>query len=52
MDRLWSPWRLPYVAGDTSETGCVFCAARGDGAAHPLVIWAGAEALVILNKYS
>lgn len=51
MDRLWSPWRLPYVAGDTSETGCVFCAARGGGAAHPLVIWAGAEALVILNKY-
>ena len=39
------------MTGDTSDTGCVFCAARDQGAAHPLVIWAGAEALVILNKY-
>ena len=39
------------MTGDTSDTGCVFCAARAEGAAHPLVIWAGAEALVILNKF-
>lgn len=51
MDRLWSPWRLPYVTSDRSHAGCVFCAARDQGAAHPLVIWAGAEAFVILNKY-
>ncbi|MEQ1896111.1 MAG: HIT domain-containing protein [Vicinamibacterales bacterium] len=39
------------MTGDRSDTGCVFCAARDQGVAHPLVIWAGAEALVILNKY-
>jgi ATP adenylyltransferase len=50
MNRLWSPWRLPYVTG-SKEQGCVFCAARAAGDAHPLVVWGGAAALVILNKY-
>lgn len=39
------------MTGPKPETGCVFCAARDAGAAHPLVVWAGATALVILNKY-
>jgi len=50
MDWLWSPWRLPYVTGP-KEPGCVFCAARDAGADHPLVVWAGTAAFVILNKY-
>jgi len=50
MERLWSPWRLPYVTGP-KEPGCVFCAARDEGAAHPLVVWVGRTAFVILNKY-
>lgn len=50
MERLWSPWRLAYVTG-RKEPGCVFCDAHADGPAHPLVVWAGEHALVILNKY-
>jgi ATP adenylyltransferase len=25
MDRLWSPWRLPYILSGGEARGCVFC---------------------------
>jgi ATP adenylyltransferase len=25
MDRLWSPWRLPYILNGGDARGCVFC---------------------------
>jgi len=25
MDRLWSPWRLPYILSGGDARGCVFC---------------------------
>ncbi|MBM3779985.1 MAG: HIT domain-containing protein [Acidimicrobiia bacterium] len=50
MDRLWSPWRLPYVTGEKAEEGCVFCrACTAEGGA--LVVHRGAAAFVILNKF-
>ena len=32
MDRLWSPWRLEYIAANTASNNqaCVFCAIQAD----------------------
>lgn len=53
MKRLFSPWRLDYVAGGERRVpGCVFCRAeksRDDRAA--LVLLRGRTHFVILNKY-
>ena len=50
MDRLWSPWRLPYILKGEDAGGCVFCdAPEGDQAA--LIIFRGATCYVILNLY-
>jgi ATP adenylyltransferase len=50
MERLWSPWRLPYVSSAKSPQGCVFCLALTSDEA-PLVVFPGASALVILNRF-
>jgi len=54
MERLWSPWRLAYVTGAASATGCVFCEATGpspDAARDVLVLVRGRLSYVILNLY-
>src|SRR5207253_11254908 len=51
MDHLWSPWRLPYVIGEKSDEGCVFCNALAKTADEGLVLWRSASSFVILNKY-
>jgi ATP adenylyltransferase len=50
MDRLWSPWRLPYVIDSGKSSGCVFCdALLGEQAS--LIVFRGATCYVILNLY-
>jgi ATP adenylyltransferase len=56
MDRLWSPWRLTYIAGGSGGAECVFCAAASVGtpptpAPDDLVVARRALAFVILNLY-
>jgi ATP adenylyltransferase len=55
VDHLWSPWRLDYVTGEKVSTGCIFCHARSNPATgeprDPLVLFEGALAYVILNRY-
>src|ERR1700720_1341387 len=54
MERLWSPWRLAYVTGTASATGCVFCEANGsspDAARDVLVLVGGLFPYVIPNLY-
>ena len=62
MDRLWSPWRLPYILGGGEARGCVFCDARADAdssaAKDPsefnqssLIVFRGTTCYVILNLY-
>jgi ATP adenylyltransferase len=52
MDRLFTPWRLPYVTGAfRGDHECIFCAALADLDADPLVVHQGRRAFVILNKY-
>src|SRR6266850_552886 len=58
MDHLWAPWRLEYVTGSKSDTGCVFCldADAPDSPERPpfhseLVVFEGKTVYVILNLY-
>lgn len=52
MERLWTPWRLPYVTGATKRmSGCIFCDALVQGAAEPLIVETGRTCFVILNKF-
>ena len=51
MERLWSPWRLPYVSGAGEPQGCIFCQALERGDADPLLLFRGRLAFVILNLY-
>jgi ATP adenylyltransferase len=51
MERLWSPWRLKYVAGASSgDVPCIFCDAA-DKASHDLVLVRGRLCYAILNLY-
>jgi len=64
MDRLWSPWRLPYILNGGEARGCVFCEAFADsdppeptaadaGTFHQssLIVFRGTTCYVILNLY-
>ena len=54
MDRLWSPWRLPYVTGTGSADGCIFCDARDPRppqSSRDLILIRGRVCYVILNLY-
>lgn len=51
MERLWSPWRLAYVTGSRSESGCVFCHAARPPAADSLIVHERDGCYVILNLY-
>jgi len=51
MDRLWSPWRLEYVAGNKPETGCVLCEAQHLPEQQSLVVFKGRSCCVLLNLY-
>ena len=51
MEHLWSPWRLAYITGAQSSTGCVFCNALADPEADALVVYRGRTCFVILNLY-
>src|SRR5215216_2874164 len=51
MEHLWSPWRLAYITGAHSSTGCVFCNALTDPEADSLVVFRGTSCFVILNLF-
>lgn len=51
MDRLWSPWRLEYVARGESKAGCIFCEAARHEESSPLIVFEGRTSYVILNLY-
>lgn len=51
-ERLWTPWRMRYVAGADREEGCIFCnrlAEQDD--VQTLILHRGARAFVIMNLY-
>jgi ATP adenylyltransferase len=52
MERLWTPWRLPYVTESSDGAGgCIFCDAQARISDDPLVVHRGRLCFVILNKY-
>ncbi|MCB9556083.1 MAG: HIT domain-containing protein [Deltaproteobacteria bacterium] len=62
MDRLWAPWRGQYIleaaAAERGQSapreGCIFCtlpAAGAEAARENLILSAGEQAFVIMNRY-
>jgi ATP adenylyltransferase len=52
--RLWAPWRYEYLKTTIREkTPCIFCFGKLGGAEckRRLVIYQGADAVVMLNRY-
>ena len=51
MERLWSPWRMGYLEV-TKPAGCIFCEKPRQGNdREQLILFRGAEALIMLNMY-
>ena len=51
MRRLWTPWRMAYLAGDRSDC-CVFCQKMSeDQDRDNLILHRGATACVVMNLY-
>ncbi len=52
MKRLWTPWRMKYIAEHRKEPGCVFCnVQKQEDSAENLIVFRGSHAFVILNRY-
>lgn len=52
MERLWTPWRMAYVAGGEPAPGCLFCEkAREQQDEQNLVLYRGEHGYVLLNLY-
>jgi ATP adenylyltransferase len=54
VDRLWAPWRMPYIMSTVKQNddGCVFCrmvAEREDE--RNLILWRGSLAFVVMNLF-
>jgi ATP adenylyltransferase len=51
VERLWTPWRMTYVTGQ-SRGGCVFCdALAAEDDTRMLIIHRGERCFIILNLY-
>jgi ATP adenylyltransferase len=51
LNKLWAPWRMEYLVGTRPE-GCVFCKTSSeDSDRDNLILYRGAEAFVIINRY-
>ncbi len=52
MDRMFTPWRLPYLQGMTGNEGCLFCRVVDEKRdADNLILHRGASCFVIINLY-
>lgn len=51
-DRLWTPWRMSYVGGETREDGCIFCnRLEKDRDIASLILHRAAHFFVIMNLF-
>lgn len=50
--RLWTPWRMRYIAGQAKEEGCIFCnrLQRNDDVSS-LILHRGRHCFVIMNLF-
>ena len=49
--QLWAPWRLEYIEQADEQQGCVFCRALSGEDDEALVVYRGAHAFVLLNRF-
>ncbi len=52
--RLWAPWRYQYIRNASGKSdACIFCFGKLDAAQRKrrLILYAGRDALVMLNRY-
>jgi ATP adenylyltransferase len=52
MERLWTPWRMRYVSGETRDASCIFCTkpAGGDDVGA-LILHRASASYIIMNLY-
>ena len=52
MNVLWAPWRMAYLQGGATTSGCLFCAmlAAGDDPGH-LILTRSPTAFLVLNAF-
>ncbi|MBI1800170.1 MAG: HIT domain-containing protein [Chloroflexi bacterium] len=51
MQRLWTPWRMQYIAGEKNHE-CIFCSALSQqNDRETFIVSRGEHCFVILNKY-
>ncbi|MGI8486794.1 MAG: HIT family protein [Thermomicrobiales bacterium] len=51
-ERLWTPWRMRYIAGQAKEEGCIFCnRLHGDDDVASLILHRGQHCFVIVNLF-
>ncbi len=52
MNRLWTPWRMPYLRGeDKRSEGCIFCHKLGCSDDEEHILYRGQSCYVTLNRY-
>jgi ATP adenylyltransferase len=54
VDRLWAPWRMPYIMSTVKqqEEGCVFCKMLGEAEdERNLILHRGGNAFVVMNLF-
>ncbi len=52
MNRLYSPWRYPYVASHKSGRSCIFCKALSlSSDEEGLMLYRGKQSFIILNAF-
>ncbi len=52
LGRLWTPWRMQYVASAEQSTGCFLCEKpREQRDAENLILWRGQRVFAILNLF-
>jgi ATP adenylyltransferase len=52
MERLWTPWRMRYVSGETRNTSCIFCTKPESGDdVSSLILHRSERAYIIMNLY-
>ena len=51
-ERLWTPWRMQYIASDKSARGCIFCDLPAeDNDRENLIVARSGRSFIILNAY-
>jgi len=52
MDRLWTPWRMPYLQGEEeAPERCIFCVKPQEDDAEVHILHRGRFCYVILNRF-